>query len=189
VKFLKRETYQNYSDGQLLELYQQKCNRKAIGVLYLRYEHVVKILCRKYLSVNECKDVVSAVFEKLLKQIQKEMPSNIGGWIYTVTKNTCLQELRSKKKDNSVDIDSISVTSEYSIDFTEDPERLLSHLQTALEQINEHQAYCIRQFYLEEKTYAAIVDESNYSLKEVKSHLQNGRRNLFLKMNQLKKEQ
>ncbi len=188
MKLLGNKTYKNHSDKQLLQAYRDKGHQKSITILYHRYEHIVSLLCRKYLPVEACKDVVSVVFEKLLGQMTKDMPQNIGAWIYTVGKNVCLQELRQTKNIKHIDIESLNIAHEELNYPPEDTEKVLNQLHSCLAKLKKEQAHCIRLFYIEQKTYAELAEITGYSLKQVKSHLQNGRRNLLLKMNQLKKE-
>ncbi len=48
--------------------------------------------------------------------------------------------------------------------------------------LKNNQKMCLGMFYLEGKSYADIAMELNFSLKDVKSHIQNGKRNLKLKL-------
>ena len=54
----------------------------------------------------------------------------------------------------------------------------LEMLNGCLEELSEHQKYCISSFYLEEKAYKDISAELGISLGSVRSQIQNGRRNL-----------
>ena len=51
-------------------------------------------------------------------------------------------------------------------------------VEAAMALLPEHQRTCIMQFYLEDRSYRQIADRTGFSMKEVKSHLQNGKRNL-----------
>jgi RNA polymerase sigma-70 factor (ECF subfamily) len=44
--------------------------------------------------------------------------------------------------------------------------------------LNEEQKKCITLFYLEEKSYQEITAITGYTLNQVKSYIQNGKRNL-----------
>jgi RNA polymerase sigma-70 factor (ECF subfamily) len=58
----------------------------------------------------------------------------------------------------------------------------LNSLETALKMLNEEQKVCIELFYLQQKSYAEVVELTGYTLNNVKSFIQNGKRNLKLKM-------
>lgn len=57
-------------------------------------------------------------------------------------------------------------------------ERLLEQLQSALEQLNAAQKTCISLYYLENHSYQEIVTRTGYNGDQVKSYIQNGKRNL-----------
>ena len=53
-----------------------------------------------------------------------------------------------------------------------------TQLEKAIEELSEDQRKCIELFYLKEKSYNDIVDITGYTMNEVKSFIQNGKRNL-----------
>ena len=56
----------------------------------------------------------------------------------------------------------------------------LTNMENALQQLNEEQLQCIRLFYLEKRSYQEIAQQTGFSFMKVKSHIQNGKRNLKL---------
>ena len=67
-------------------------------------------------------------------------------------------------------------------------ESVLDHemeaLKKCIEELKSEQKQCVTLFYLEEKCYQEIADELNFDLKKVKSHIQNGKRNLKICLEQ-----
>jgi len=59
-------------------------------------------------------------------------------------------------------------------------EILLKELEDAVQHLNQEQKICIRKFYMEKKSYQVITTETGFSLLQVKSYIQNGKRNLRL---------
>ena len=57
-------------------------------------------------------------------------------------------------------------------------EEKLEQLQDALVRLSEEQKKCIELFYFKEKSYKEVSDLTGFSINEVKSYLQNGKRNL-----------
>ena len=97
-----------------------------------------------------------------------------------VAKNHCLMKLRNKNR-YSVELN------EQLLSATEEPENKNSHLQKeqiltdmewAMQQLNKEQQHCLTLFYLQKKSYNEITGETGYSLLQVKSYIQNGKRNL-----------
>ena len=53
-------------------------------------------------------------------------------------------------------------------------------MKSCLPKLKENQRICIELFYLKNKSYQDIANETNFSLNEIKSYIQNGKRNLKL---------
>ena len=56
----------------------------------------------------------------------------------------------------------------------------LQRLEEAIGTLNEGQRICVTMFHLERRSYEEVTTATGYSLDQVRSHLQNGRRNLRL---------
>lgn len=178
------------SDEELVKLFRDSGNNLCVGELFGRYRHLVYGVCMKYLrDEDESQDVQMHVFEKLLKDLGRHDIEQFKGWLYTVAKNECLMYLRSKKSQKARDMelkkDSIVLME---TGFTLHPdgvtetERQLQTMESSLQELNETQRRCLELFYLEKKCYQEITTITGYSLNEVKSYIQNGKRNLKILM-------
>ena len=56
-------------------------------------------------------------------------------------------------------------------------------MERAITALKDEQRTCITLFHLDGLTYAEVATRTGFSLEEVRSHLQNGRRNLRLMLN------
>ncbi len=63
-------------------------------------------------------------------------------------------------------------------DNEDNKEEKLTELENAIKNLNDEQRTCVELFYIQEKCYADVVDITGYSMKQVKSYIQNGKRNL-----------
>ena len=57
-------------------------------------------------------------------------------------------------------------------------EQFLEILPDAIQNLSEEQRACIELFYLKEKCYEEVSEITGYTMKQVKSYIQNGKRNL-----------
>lgn len=57
-------------------------------------------------------------------------------------------------------------------------EEQLNALKHCLEKLPEFQRISIMHFFMEEMSYADIVEQTGFTLNNVKSYIQNGKRNL-----------
>jgi RNA polymerase sigma factor (sigma-70 family) len=175
-------------DNELIERFRYSHDNQYVGELYTRYAHLVLGLCIKYFEdVDVAKDATMSIFELLLHELKRHHIDHFKSWLYTVSKNYCLQELRKKKSRNKKEDlfkDFLQDTMESELDMhpKEHKELLLLRMEKLLPTLKNNQRLCLKMFYLEGKSYADISYELNFSLKEVKSHIQNGKRNLKIKM-------
>jgi RNA polymerase sigma-70 factor (ECF subfamily) len=51
-------------------------------------------------------------------------------------------------------------------------------LEEAIQELSEEQKLCVNLFYLQKKSYQQITDRTGFTLMQVKSYIQNGKRNL-----------
>ncbi len=174
-------------DNELVLKYKQTGDNTCVGVLFERYTHLVFGVCMKYLKdEDESQDALMHIFEKLLTDLKKHEIAQFKGWLHSVAKNHCLMFLRSRqselkkktelKKDSLVLMESgdeLHLTSE-----KDKKEVLLNNLEQGIQQLKEEQKICVELFYLHEKCYQEIAQSTGYSMNEVKSYIQNGKRNL-----------
>lgn len=177
--------YNDEPEEFLLKKYKSSGDPEVLGNLYSRYMHLVYGVCLKYLqNRDDAKDAVMQIFEKLIAEVRQHDIKQFKSWLYVLTKNFCLMQLRSQKttdrRINNYKMDYVksveSVLELHPID-KEDAEKDLP-LKECLEKLNEEQQVCIRLFYFENKCYREIAESLNMDEKKVKSHLQNGKRNL-----------
>ena len=178
----KKRDLNIYSDAELLDLYKRKKPKEIVAEIYKRYGHLMMGLCLKYFKqVPEAEDMVMNIFEKLPKLLSKYEITYLKSWLYTTTKNECLMELRKKKHHHR------EINEEVLGDETELEDKIfldiqLTRLEEVLKSLKDHHQRAIRLFYLEGKSYQEIANVLNIDLKQVKSDVQNGKRNLKIKL-------
>ncbi len=59
-------------------------------------------------------------------------------------------------------------------------DKTLLSIEEGLLELNEEQKLCVILFYLQKKSYQEITDITGFNLSQVKSYIQNGKRNLKL---------
>jgi len=187
---LHNEKHNDLSDNELITEFKNTKNNVFVGILYKRYSHLVLGLALKYLkNEDEAKDAVMQIFEKLLADLLKFNIEYFKSWLYTFSKNHCLMIIRSqqvklkKEIDLQINADSCMETeSSLHPNKAEEKEIQYTLLERAIEELSEEQKKCIELFYLKQKSYQEIIDITGYSVNEVKSFIQNGKRNLKIKL-------
>ncbi|MEY3059849.1 MAG: hypothetical protein RL000_1201 [Bacteroidota bacterium] len=185
---------EQYSDATLLDLYKKDKDTKWLGYLFERYSLLVFGVCMKYLKqVNDAKDATQQVFEKAFVEINKYEVTYFKSWIYSIAKNHCLMQLRGKGH-QTVFMDTLpeEFGEELSpielFDSKDDLlEKQIENLGEAIQHLNQEQKTCIDLFYLQKLSYRDIEEKTGFNFQQVKSHIQNGKRNLRIFLEQKQK--
>lgn len=176
--------HQHINDEDLLERFYTDGDRAWLGILLERYTLLLFGVCMKYLKEEDtARDTVQQVFLKALSEIPKYRIDNIGGWLYRVAKNMCLSLLRDKKVWSEPGrLEQMEQPEEVPVSLLIEREQNIDRLKEELKQLKEEQRVCITLFYLDKKSYQEVAALTGYDIKQVKSHIQNGKRNLRLKL-------
>ena len=184
--------YKDLSDKELIAEYKKSGDKIFVGILYKRYSHLVMGLCMKYLKdEDDAQDAVINIFTKLFDDLLKHNIEYFKSWLYTFTKNHCLMNLRSAqtklKRDlaYSADVKTVMEISEEMHLNANKREQEYVALEKALSELNDEQRACVELFYMKDKSYNEIAELTGYSVNNVKSYIQNGKRNLKIKLEQL----
>ena len=176
----------NKTDAELLGIFLKDYNQEILGELYSRYIHLVYGVCLKYFKDRErAKDAVIELYEKILVEIGKHTITNFKSWLYVVTKNYCLMELRKRKPGELI----LTSSDEELAGFMENEqelhlidkdrdEQLEQALTDCIAKLKAEQKECIQLFYYENRCYREIAVLLKIEEKKVKSFIQNGKRNL-----------
>jgi RNA polymerase sigma-70 factor (ECF subfamily) len=184
LAFLKKIS-SSLSDAELAAQYKRSTDLAVLGDLYQRYMDLVYGVCLKYLGEPEdAQDAVMGIFEELVTKLQKHDVDNFKGWLYTVAKNHCLMRLRSQKKAPVTKMTDEFMQSEQSGHLEEVMlrEENFKQLDYCMGQLGADQRNVIEAFYLQGKCYNEITATTGIEWSQVRSYIQNGRRNLKLCM-------
>lgn len=175
------------TDQQLLEEYYKEHDNAWLGILLPRYTLLLLGVCMKYLKNEEdAKDSVQQIFLKVIQELQKYKVEFFKSWLYMVAKNHCLMKIRDKqgKMVSEVHENLIRTPAEEPDmeNFIQD-DHTLTLMEEALNELNPEQKQCVTLFYLQKKTYQEVSQATGYNMLQVKSHIQNGKRNLKILIN------
>ena len=198
------------TDAGFVAAYQATGDLELLGELYERHIDMVYAVCFNYLRDEaESQDAVMQLFEQLITDLKRHEVRNFRSWLHSVARNYCLMQLRSRRvhistsdlpdgEDANQPDGSLSAYGENGYEWPRhdgpgqdwvvtasdadgpDLEGDLARMHACLRTLPPAQQTCLDLFYLQEKSYAEVAQQTGYDLKQVKSYLQNGRRNLKL---------
>ena len=173
------DRYQHITDNELLEKFYSDHDNQWLGIVLQRYTVLLLGVCMKYLkNEEEARDAVQQIFLKAITELGKYKVIYIKSWLYMVARNHCLMKLRDKHVFVPVEDNTQLAAGETDRKELAQKEITLTLLETSLEELNPEQKTCVTLFYLQKKSYQEIVNSTGFSLLQVKSYIQNGKRNL-----------
>ena len=185
--FINRPDSKN-DDFVLIERFRSRDDQDALGELFSRYSALVYGVCLKYLKDrDDAKDAVMQIFEKLGPGLKKHPIDHFRAWLYATSRNHCLMRLRAAKGIFVREIDESLMENELILhqEDVNQKEEDLTKLEKCIQALKDEQKLCVELFYLKELCYNHIVEKTGIELKGVKSHIQNGKRNLKLCMERI----
>ena len=167
------------TDDELLLAYRRTGDNSWLGYLLQRYTVLLIGVAMKYLKDKDlAHDAVQQIFLKSLTHLPAGEIGNFKGWLYVLMRNYCLQQLRDKVHHapdealHTIPADSDHTGEHRQLELT------LEEMLTALEKLSPEQRSCVEAFYLQRKSYQQIMGETGFSFAQVKTYIQNGKRNL-----------
>lgn len=172
-----KDPYSHLTDEELLQAYRLHGDSRHIGSLLQRYTLLLLGVAMKYLKDKEqAQDAVQQVFLKALTHLPTGDIHNFKGWLYVLMRNHCLQQLRDKTykvgEEAIPNLPADEPVQEDEITYTP------AQLNEALEALNQEQKQSVMLFYLKKMSYQQIMEQTGYTFTQVKSYIQNGKRNL-----------
>lgn len=179
---MNSDKFQHISDQELLEKFHTDHDNEWLGVLLERYTLLLLGVCMKYLKdEEEARDSVQQIFLKVIQELHKYKVEFFKSWLYMVAKNHCLMKLRDRHGKVAAELTDrmmaapMEETDRQALLYND---QSLDLVEDALKQLNTEQQQCVTLFYLQRKSYQEISEETGYSLLQVKSYIQNGKRNM-----------
>jgi len=180
---VNQDPHQHITDQELLDRYYADGKNEWLGILLSRYTLLLFGVCMKYLKQEEeARDCVQQIFVKIITELPKYKVTWFKSWIYTIARNHCLMKLRDQHGRQ------VQLSESMMADWDDETgkarhlekDQLLELMSEALDELGGDQKQCVTLFYLEKRSYHEIADITGFTLMQVKSHIQNGKRNLKL---------
>ena len=143
-----------HTDEELVHLFVQQHNRKALGILFKRYAHLVLGLCLDYLKNREdARDAVMDIFEKTARKLPEQSVEKFRPWLFFVSRNHCIDILRKQLKQVPPEFSEGLFVESAGADRPDIEEKRIEWLSEALSSLKPHQRDCISLFYLQKNAY------------------------------------
>ncbi|MEN9700600.1 MAG: hypothetical protein RLZZ301_1798 [Bacteroidota bacterium] len=175
----RRRYLKQLSDEELVAAFLKEGWNACIDEIYQRYAHLLFGVHLNYVKdVAIAEDLNADLFAQLREKLEKHEVTYLKAWLYTMARNNALMSLRKRKDQVHIDSVQLSDTSEEELSYKVQQEIEIDIMLEGIRLLKPAQRQCIELFYLQRKSYEQIMKETNFSFKEVKSYIQNGKRML-----------
>ncbi len=171
-------------DEELINKYRFSHDTSYLGELYIRYlPYVFGVALNQLKNQREAEELTLTVFNKISSDLKRFEVKSFSEWLYSLVKSLCNIEVRKKSAavgeskdilieeltDNKNDL-FISTTD------LKDTKLDSNNLRLAINTLNESQKICIDLFYMQNKSYQEVADFTGFTINQVKTNIQNGKR-------------
>ena len=180
---MDRDGQTHIDDKELLLRFYEDGNNYWLGQLLERYAMLLLGVCMKYLKdEDDAKDAVQQIFLKVIAELKKYKVEYFKSWLYMIAKNQCLMTIRSRHGRIPEELhEHTNITDQNStVSETIEKDKTLTLIEESLNELNLEQKVCVTLFYMQKKSYQEITTTTGFNLLQVKSYIQNGKRNLKL---------
>lgn len=173
----------------------KKGNVQAFSFLVDKYQNLVYTLALKLLKKPEdAEELAQDTFIKAFQKIESyEGKSKFSTWLYSITYNACISELRKRRIEfKSLDDRQISDQDEqkmhdyYRETKKEDQEK---YLNMALEKLPEDDQVLVTLYYYENQSMDEISVITGLTVSNIKVKIHRARKRMYLLLNEMLKEE
>jgi len=183
VMSLAARTLNSIPDEELVRLFQSSGEPDCFGELFARYRRRVYYACRGFFyEGSAAEDATQETFLRAFENLHTFVGGNFGGWLMRIAKNVCIDQWRKQKPEpGPADVELDKLPAAGAFDPTSDLHCAVEALLKEMQALSPEQRRCL-ELKIEGYSYDETAACTGLSIEAVKSHLQNGRRMLWMKM-------
>jgi RNA polymerase sigma-70 factor (ECF subfamily) len=170
-------------DEEIVRTFQETGSNDSFAELFARHRKKVFSACRGFFADSEAaEDATQETFLRVYRKIQSFQGSNFLGWLMRIAKNVCIDEWRKGRLQAGIEETHLTeVPSAGTLEPSSELRLTLDELWKEMSSLSPEQQRCL-EMKIEGYSYEETAARTGLSIEAVKSHLQNGRRMLWLKM-------
>ncbi|MGD0046414.1 MAG: sigma-70 family RNA polymerase sigma factor [Bryobacteraceae bacterium] len=161
----------------------QAGDNDCFAELFTRHRKRVFYACRGFFSDSQAaEDATQETFLRAYKNIRSFQEGDFSGWLMRIAKNVCIDEWRRRRPETAVDeVDLTDRAATASFDSSFETRQMVERLWQEIRSLPSEQRQCL-ELKVEGFSYEETAARTGFTVHAVKSHLQNGRRMLWKKL-------
>jgi RNA polymerase sigma factor (sigma-70 family) len=170
-------------DEEVVRTFQETGSNDCFAELFARHRKRVFSACRGFFADSAAaEDATQETFLRVYQRIHSFQGGNFLGWLMRIAKNVCIDQLRKGRVVAELEGTHLAeVPAAGTLDSASELRLTLEKLWKEMSSLPPEQRRCL-EMKIEGYSYEETAARTGLSLEAVKSHLQNGRRMLWLKM-------
>ena len=175
-----------FSDDEYVRKFQETGDNECFAELFVRHRKKVFFACRGFFQEHQkAEDATQETFLRAYRRIQSFQGGDFAGWPMRIARNVCIDELRRNRVEPITSGPLLSETAgsaelEVSFELHQQAEMVLQEMKS----LCPEQRRCL-ELKIEGCSYQETSARTGFSIDAVRSHLQNGRRMLWKRMEQV----
>jgi RNA polymerase sigma-70 factor (ECF subfamily) len=170
-------------DEEIVRTFQETRSEDCFAELFARHRKRVFSACRGFFADSAAaEDATQDTFLRVYQRVHSFQGGNFVGWLMRIAKNACIDQWRKGRAE--VRIEGTHLTeapAAGTLDSSSEWGLTLEELWKEMSSLPLEQRRCL-EMKIQGYSYEETAARTGLSLEAVKSHLQNGRRMLWLKM-------
>ncbi len=171
------------TDEELVRRYQASGDPEYFAQIFARHRRLVFGACRRFFGCSGLsEDATQETFLRAYKGLRRFQQGNVRGWLMRIAKNVCIDTWRKRRSESQLpEVASIDLGDPVSLDYRTEVSRALQKVQREMKLLAPEQCHCL-EMKMKGYSYEETAQRTGMSVDAVKSHLQNGRRKLWLRV-------
>jgi RNA polymerase sigma-70 factor (ECF subfamily) len=177
------QTAELLSDEEIVRRFQTTGDNAWFAELFNRHRRYVYLACCRFFSDGgTAEDVTQDAFTRAYRNIHRFVDGDVRAWLVRIARNACIDYYRKLRPERPLDdIASAEPLAPGSTDQRLDLRMAVQRLRQEMTTLPVEQRRCL-EMKIEGYSYEDTASHLGLTIAAVKSHLQNGRRMLWLRM-------
>jgi len=177
------KTRKEHTDEELVRLFQSTGETECFGELFARHRKRIYCACRGFFADGgAAEDASQETFLRAFQNLHRFLGGNFSGWLIRIAKNVCIdlwRKRRTQAKQEEAALGELPAAG--TLDGAFDMRHAVEKIREEMKGLSPDQRCCL-ELKIEGYSYDETAARTGLTVEAVKSHLQNGRRLLWLRI-------
>jgi len=170
-------------DEEIVRRFQETGENECFSELFARHRKKIYFACRGFFTDGgAAEDATQETFLRAYQNMHRFSGGNFYGWLLRIARNVCIDLWRRRRPETAgEEPERAELAKTPTLDRMSDLHLAIDKMRKEIETLPPDQRRCL-ELKIDGYTYEETAARTGLSVEAVKSHLQNGRRMLWLKM-------